>query len=232
VSIFQELYEAHVTIGGKDLLWREIVGKAFGMASAIGGLRRKVWAWPVGIVCNVLLFTVFIGTSFHGEAAPLLGQAGRQVFFVIVSVYGWRRWYETRRGRAQSAPAVSPRWATGAERTMYLALAAAGIVVCFVIFHAIGEVWGPPTWYYLADSWIFIGSILATYAMARGWVDFWLCWIAVDLVGVPELIYFERYPSAVLYGVYLLLVLYGLWAWRRIARAEPLAEPEMEAVGL
>jgi hypothetical protein len=36
----------------------------------------------------------------------------------------------------------------------------------------------------------------------------------------------------VLYGVYLLLVLYGFWAWRRIARAEPLAEPEMEAVGL
>ena len=41
---------------------------------------------------------------------------------------------------------------------------------------------------------------LATYAMARGWVDFWLCWIAVDLVGVPELLHFHFYPSAVLYG--------------------------------
>src|SRR3712207_9231330 len=37
-----------------------------------------------------------------------------------------------------------------------------------------------PVW---ADAWIFTGSLLATYAMARGWVDFWLIWIGVDLVG-------------------------------------------------
>jgi nicotinamide mononucleotide transporter len=232
VSVFQELYDAHLTIGGHELLWREIVGNVFGFASAIGGLRRRVWAWPVGIVGNVLLFTVFIGTSFNGQAAPLVGQAARQVFFVIVSVYGWHRWNETRRGRAPSVPAVSPRWATSRERAAYLTAAAVGVLVCFAIFHAIGEVWNPPTWYFLADSWIFVGSILATYAMARGWVDFWLCWIAVDLVGVPELIYFERYPSAVLYGIYLLLVLYGFWRWLQIAREEPLADREMEAVGL
>ena len=44
--------------------------------------------------------------------------------------------------------------------------------------------------------------MVATYAMARGWVDFWLCWIAVDLVGVPLLLHSHFYPSAVLYGVY------------------------------
>ena len=44
--------------------------------------------------------------------------------------------------------------------------------------------------------------MLATYAMARGWVDFWLCWIAVDLVGVPLLLHSRFYPSAVLYAVY------------------------------
>ena len=67
--------------------------------------------------------------------------------------------------------------------------------------------------------------------MARGWVDFWLCWIAVDLVGVPELIYFKLYPSALLYGVYGVLVVYGFVAWRRIARNEPIADPSVEMVG-
>jgi nicotinamide mononucleotide transporter len=233
VSVFQELYDAHLTIGGKDIQWIEIIGNAFGFASAIGGLRRRVWAWPVGIVGNILLFLVFVGTSVNGQTTPLLGQAGRQVFFIVVSVYGWHRWYEQRkRGGRDSAPAVQPRWATHGERAAYIAVAAVGVLVCYLVFHAIGAVWPAPNWYYWADSWIFVGSILATYAMARGWVDFWLCWIAVDLVGVPELIYFERYPSAVLYGVYLLLVVYGFWRWRQIARQEPLAEPEMEAVGL
>ena len=74
------------------------------------------------------------------------------------------------------------------------------MLVCCALFRSIGAGFPAPWWYYLADSWIFVGSMLATYAMARGWVDFWLCWIAVDLVGVPELLHFQFYPSAVMYG--------------------------------
>ncbi len=231
MSLFQTVYDAHLTLGGHDITWREIIGNAFGFASAIGGLRRRVWAWPVGIVGNVLLFTVFVGTAFHGQTTPLLGQAGRQIFFIVVSIYGWRRWQSNRRENAE-APAVSPRWARSGERVAYLAGASAAVVVLFYVFQAIGTSYPVPTWYFLADSWIFVGSILATYAMARGWVDFWLCWIAVDLVGVPELIYFKLYPSALLYGIYGVLVIYGFVTWRRIAAQEPLADPATEMAGL
>jgi nicotinamide mononucleotide transporter len=232
MSVFTDLYEAHLTIGGHDITWREIVGNAFGLASAVGGLRRKVWAWPVGIVGNILLFTVFLFTATQGDhgGSPLYGQAGRQVFFVVVSVYGWMRWRQNQR-TGTGAPAVVPRWATRRERAGYLGAAAAGVVVSYLAFRAIGA--GFPVthwWYYWADAWIFVGSIVATYAMARGWVDFWLCWIAVDLVGVPELLYFRFYPSAVLYGVYGALVIYGFVAWRRIARAATVADPAVEAV--
>ena len=233
MSLFQTLYDAHLTIAGHDIYWREILGNAFGFASAIGGLRRRVWAWPVGIVGNVLLFTVFIGTAFaYGHAPPLLGQAGRQVFFVIVSVYGWHRWRQTSRAGEPSAPAVEPRWATVRERASYLIGAALGVLLLSFVFYRIGELYPAPWWYFLADAWIFVGSILATYAMARGWVDFWLCWIAVDLVGVPELIYFKLYPSATLYAVYGALVIYGFITWRRIAGEEPLADPAAEMAGL
>jgi nicotinamide mononucleotide transporter len=234
VSVFQSAYDAHLTISGHDITWREIVGNAFGFASAIGGLRRKVWAWPVGIAGNVLLFTVFVGTAVVGDQhVVLLGQAGRQIFFIAVSIYGWQRWRQTRhRTVGDAGPAVQPRWATSSERGAYLGAAIIAVVVLFFAFREIGAGWPAPTWYFWADSWIFVGSVLATYAMARGWVDFWLCWIAVDVVGVPELIHFKLYPSAALYGIYLLLVLYGFFAWRRIARDEALARPEMEAVQL
>jgi nicotinamide mononucleotide transporter len=197
-----------------------VVGNVFGFGSAILGMRRKVWAWPVGIVGNVLLFTVFVAVAFgNPQNQTLWGQASRQVFFVGVSVYGWMRWQQNRRS-GSNAPAVVPRWATPRERAAYLGAGAVGVLVCWAVFRAIGTEWPAPWWYFLADSWIFVGSILATYAMARGWVDFWLVWLAVDLVGVPELIYFKFYPSAVLYGVYGLLVVYGFLTWRRIARAE------------
>ncbi len=214
---FETAFAAHLTIGGAEITVREIVGNGFGLASAIGGLRRKVWAWPIGIVGNLLLFTVFLGVAFgNPQGATLYGQAARQVFFIAASAYGWYRWRQTR--ATSGGEAVIPRWATARERTVYLTAALAGVLVCFVTFRAIGAGFPAAWWYYLADSWLFGGSMLATYAMARGWVDFWLCWIAVDLIGVPELLYFRFYPSAVLYAVYAAFVVWGFVVWLRISR--------------
>jgi len=110
MSVFTDLYEAHLTIGGHDITYREIGGNAFGLASAVGGMRRKVWAWPVGIIGNVLLFSVFIAATFEQDAQqPLFGQAGRQVFFVITSIYGWWRWHQVKSHRSPDAPAITPR---------------------------------------------------------------------------------------------------------------------------
>ena len=219
MSVFTDLYEAHLTIGGHDITYREIGGNAFGLASAVGGMRRKVWAWPVGIIGNVLLFTVFLFTATEADhgGSPLLGQAGRQVFFIVVSIYGWWRWAQNEKS-GDGAPAVVPRWATARERGAYLTVGLAGVAVCYVAFRAIGAGFPAEWWFYLADAWIFVGSIVATYAMARGWVDFWLCWIAVDLVGVPLLLHSQFYPSAVLYGVYGVFVIWGFVTWLRIAR--------------
>ena len=105
------------------------------------------------------------------------------------------------------------------------AFAAAAVAVCDLVFHVIGEGFAVRWWYYLADSWIFVGSMVATFAMARGWVDFWLCWIAVDLVGVPELLHFHYYPSATLYAIYAGFVVWGFFVWRRAARNEPYPSP-------
>jgi nicotinamide mononucleotide transporter len=102
----------------------------------------------------------------------------------------------------------------------------------FFVFRSIGAGFPAPWWYYLADAWIFVGSIAATYAMARGWIEFWLCWIAVDLVGVPELIYFKFYPSAALYGIYAVFVIWGFFVWRRSQREQlRVDEPSAEVVG-
>ena len=229
MSLFTSLYDAHLTIAGHPITWREIVGNGFGFASALGGLRRRVWAWPVGILGNVLLFTVFVGATVDSEAqVPLFGQAGRQVFFIVTSVYGWHRWQQVRhaRGADGDRPAITPRWASARERAGYLVAALAGIVLTQWVFSVIGAGFPAPRWYFWCDAWIFVGSMLATYAMARGWTDFWLAWIAVDLVGVPLLWHSQYYPTAVLFVVYAALVVWGFVVWLRASRVEgpPLRE--------
>ncbi|WP_305094225.1 nicotinamide riboside transporter PnuC [Prescottella sp. R16] len=214
------LFDAELHLGSAVILWREIVGNAFGIASAVGGMKRVVWAWPVGIVGNALLFTVFMGALFNTpQNLDLYGQAGRQLLFVTVSAYGWTRWL---RSRHDSGDAVLPHWASTRARVGMIATMAVGTVVFAKVFEALGS-WGP--W---PDAWIFTGSILATYGMARGWTEFWLIWIGVDAVGVPLLFHGGYYPSALLYLVYAGFVLWGFAVWLRIQRraTEPVPVPE------
>lgn len=221
-DILRAIFEAQLDIAGHPILWREIVGNLFGLAAAIGGMRRQVWAWPIGIIGNVLLFTVFMGVWFvTPQDDSLFGQAARQVFFIITSVYGWWRWVGVRRRRGRgSGPAIVPRWASATERLGYLGVAAAGVVLAQWTFRQVGVGWEAPSWYYWTDAWIFVGSVVATYAMARGWTDFWLVWIAVDVVGVPLLWHSGYYPSAILYAIYGGVVMVGFLVWRRAGRAE------------
>jgi nicotinamide mononucleotide transporter len=214
MSPFDWLLHEQVMIAGSPVLVREIVGNGFGLASAILGMRRLVAAWPVGIVGNVLLFTVFVGGVFDTpQDKDLWGQAGRQVFFAAVSLYGWWCWYQNRK-TAADAHGVQPRWASGRERLELLVLAAVMYAVFYPVLKALGS-WGPQ-W----DAWILTGSILATYGMARGWVEFWLVWIAVDVVGVPLLLDAKFYPSAVMYIVYGVFCVVGFVAWLRVERAQ------------
>ncbi len=217
MSLLEQLFTAQLSIFGQQILWREVIGNAFGFASAIGGLRRRVWVWPVGIAGNVLLFTVFFGVAFaNPQHTTLFGQAGRQVFFVLTSLYGWWRWQTARRGQdTGDGAAITPRWASARERVALFGLGLLGVVVAQQVFYVVGVGFPAPRWYYWSDAWIFVGSIVATYAMARGWNEFWLVWLAVDAVGVPLLVKSGFYPSAVLYAAYAVLVCYGFVVWLR-----------------
>ena len=218
------LLHAQVTIAGSPVLVREIVGNVFGLGSALFGMRRLVAAWPVGIVGNVLLFTVFVGGIFDTpQDKDLWGQAGRQVFFAIISLYGWYRWYQTR--HHGSATAVQPRWATARERLELGGIAVVLYAIAYVVLRELGS-WGPQ-W----DAWILTGSILATYGMARGFVEFWLIWIAVDVVGVPLLVQAKFYPSATMYVVYGLFCVIGFASWWKIQSQERVGTPEPVVVG-
>lgn len=71
-----------------------------------------------------------------------------------------------------------------------------------------------------ADAWIFTGSLLATFGMARGVTEFWLIWIGVDIVGVPLLFRAGFYPSAFLYLVYAAFVMWGFTVWVKVQRKD------------
>jgi nicotinamide mononucleotide transporter len=221
MDIIRWLFEAQFHIGTQSVLWREVIGNVFGLASALGGMRRKIWAWPVGIVGNALLFTVFLGSVF-GNPNPvvLYGQAGRQIMFIVVSIYGWYRW---KHSQDVSGEAVVPRWAGWRNRVILIVAFVGGTALITPLFRALGSY--EPVW---SDAWVFVGSLLATWGMAKGWTEFWLIWVAVDVVGVPLLIGAGYYASASMYVFYGVFTLIGFFVWARAQRTlkTPVEEPQ------
>jgi nicotinamide mononucleotide transporter len=159
------LFETNISFGSKSIPLREIIGGILGLTSAVLGARRKISAWPVGILGDALLFTVFLGAVFaySEQDSNFYGQAGRNLLLIIVSIYGWVRWATYRRlSKTQST--VVPRWTTTKEKMYLVPAILIGYLVSMNIFKALGE---SGTWL-LVDTWIFTGTALATYLMCRG----------------------------------------------------------------
>ncbi len=217
MSVINWFLNEQVHFGSKAIYWREIIGGTFGLASAILGMRRKVSAWPIGIIGDGLLFTVFLGAVFnHGtNTANFYGQAGRNLLLILVSIYGWIRWLSLRQS-GENKPAVTPRWTTASEKYYLIPAVITFYIISYYIFKALGE---SGAWLRV-DTWIFTGTALATYGMSRGYVEFWLVWIAVDAVGVPFAFKNGYYPTGTLYAIYLPFVLWGFISWLKISKAE------------
>ena len=193
-------------------------------------MRRKVAAWPIGIVGNVLLFTVFLGRPSVARSTPRRSSicgarpAGRSSSSSSACTAGCAG-TSTGSRTPERASGVQPKWA-GARGRLQLLVGAVVLwtLIFYFVLKALGS-WGP-----LADAWILTGSILATYGMARGWVEFWLIWIAVDLVGVPLLLVAGYYPSAIMYIVYGVFCVVGFMSWLRIERRERIRSRSSEGV--
>lgn len=210
--------QAGVTVFGEKLLWTDLLGNVFSLATVLLAIRRTIWTWPVQIAGAVLLFTASV--SAH---AP--GNALKQVMFFLLASYGWVKWV---RGIRESHD-LPVRPATGRERTLLIAALAAGTAVVALLFADIP--WLQISWSPTANAYIFVGSAVATFAQSRALVDFWIIWVLVDLVGVPLAIKSGLYVSGAAYGIFFVMVLAGFRNWIKQYRRQR-RSAELEAVAV
>ncbi|MFF8992188.1 nicotinamide riboside transporter PnuC [Streptomyces sp. NPDC014983] len=195
------------TLFGQHILWSDMIGNIFGLGALALGWRRSLWTWPVQFVSGLILFAAFYG--------HLTGSAGKQAVVMLVALYGFWQW---NRGRGRAGDGhISPRFATWRERVALIGAAAVGTVAVALLFTAFPELsWDP--W---PDAYIFVGTVVAMYAQAKGMVEFWFAWLLVDLVGVP-LNFANGYAfSGFVYVIYGALVLWGMRDWWLRSRKSP-----------
>ncbi|MCX5202617.1 nicotinamide mononucleotide transporter family protein [Streptomyces sp. NBC_00237] len=201
------------TAFGQHILWSDMIGNSVGLLALALGWRRSIWTWPAQLASGVILVAAY--ASVH-----LSGGVGKQLLVIGVALWGWRQW---QRGKQQAQDGtIAVRFATWRERGLLFGGAALGTLAVgglFTLFPTLS--WSP--W---ADAYIFVGTLVAMVAQARGLVEFWFAWLLVDLVGVPLAFTSGLAFSGFVYVIYLALVLWGMRDWWLRSRAA--AAPALE----
>ncbi|MBF9134022.1 nicotinamide mononucleotide transporter [Plantactinospora sp. S1510] len=189
----------------------ELLGFATGVLNVWLLARQRMWNWPIGIA-NVLLLMLLFWT------AGLYADAGLQVVYVALGLYGWWAWLF---GGAERSRLVVSR--TGARE--WMALAGSGVLLTLVLWLLLDR--ATDSTVPLPDAVTTALSLMATYGQCRKRVESWWIWIAADLIYIPLYVYKGLHLTAGLYLVFLGLCVFGLRNWqadlRRPAAARPAA---------
>jgi nicotinamide mononucleotide transporter len=191
------------TAFGQHILWSDMTGNVIGLAALALGWRRSIWTWPAQFVSGLILVAAY---SF----AHLSGGTGKQLLVMGVALWGWRQWQRGahRTGGGQAGP-VTIRFAGRRERGLLLGGTALGTLAVGGLFTAVPQL-SFDAW---PDAYIFVGTLAAMVAQARGLVEFWFAWLLVDVVGVPLAFHSGLAFSGFVYVIYLALVLWGMRDW-------------------
>lgn len=165
-------------------------------------LRESLWCWVCALLSSVLYCGIFWEARLYMET--LLN-----AFYAVMAVIGWWQW---RSGASDSdtLPIQSWPWQRHvlcAAVVLLLATANGWLLAQFTA-----------AFWPFADALIAWGGVLTTWLVVRKVLENWLYWLLLDALAVA--IYTERglYPTALLYALYLVLVVAGYLRWRRVYR--------------
>jgi nicotinamide mononucleotide transporter len=181
----------------------EVVGVAFGAVAVFLTVRQNVWCWPLGLVNVVLSAIVF-------TEAKLYADAGLQLVYVALCLYGWYAWLHG--GQDRGALPVS-RTTGGAG----VVLAAIGIAFAAGLGFFLQRHTDAALPYWDASTASF--SLVAQWMQTRKWIENWLVWIVVDAVYVGMYVVKGLFLMAGLYAAFLVLAALGFVAWQRSLKA-------------
>lgn len=178
----------------------EIFAAVITVISIVLTAVENIWCWPTGVVSVVLYAWIFWQARFYANAGLQI------IVFLPLIIYGWYEWLHGGRNDTELKVSRTPLW--GWVVTVLAGAVATGAAAWWMKVHTDAAM---P----LADAGTTAFSIVAEAMTARKWIENWLLWIVVDSVSTWMFVVQKLYPSAVLYGIFVPLAVYGWIEWRK-----------------
>jgi len=202
---FFEIKNVAFQIWDYPISYIELIGTLFGLISVYFASREKILTWGTGIVNEIFLFILFFQIQLYADMFL-------QIYFFLVTLYGWYRW--------NSKTTETKISETSSRSRIFLAAAILfGTLISGSIFTNIHT--HLPAYFKLkaaypfTDSFVMVSSIVATILLAKKKIETWCLWVVVDLICI--VLYFKKrvYFLSLEYFIFLCLASYGLYNWRK-----------------
>lgn len=179
--------------------WWEALGAASSLFAIYLVALRTVWCWPIGLIGIALYGWIFYDAKLYSDM--LL-----QDVFAASQLYGWVQW------KAEVGPDDTVRVGHAEPRELLLGLAAGacGAVALGYFMATMTDAAAP--W---LDATLTSLSLVGQVWTARRLIQSWYLWFTIDIVYVGLFVAKDLYITAVLYGTFVILCIYGIKRWKR-----------------
>ena len=179
----------------------ELLGAILGLIYIIFSIRQHILTWPTGLLTSIFYILIFYQSGFYADM-------GLQVYYVIISIYGWYFWVK---GNRPSDSEKIPVRITG--KILWIKILGTTFLIFIVILYVLKHYTDSTV--PLMDSLTTAFSISATWMLARKYIGHWIIWIFVDLVSAGLYIYKNLWPTVLLFLVYTVMAYLGYTEWKK-----------------
>ena len=204
------LFAAAFTLWGSPTTWLEIVAFVLALATVACNIRENHWGWPLAMISSALYALLFWRSKLYGDASL-------QVFFVIVSFWGWWQWLGLGRPAGQTGAA---RLALDPARLRVRRLDARQrvqvVLVCALLWPAMGAFLkhftdtDVPWW----DAFPTALSVLGQILLGRKIIENWVLWWFVNAASVGLFAFKGLWLTCLLYTLFLGMAVAGWRTWQ------------------
>lgn len=197
IDIFKEWFSGNIF---------ELLGAILGLLYILFSIRQNILTWPTGLLTSVFYIIVFYQSRFYADM-------GLQVYYVIISIYGWYYWVKGKK------PTNTNKIPVRQTRTkLWVKLTVVSIIIYIAILFILLKFTDSDVPF--MDSLTTSLSITATWMLARKYIEHWLIWIFVDLFSSGLYIYKNLWPTVILFLVYTFMAILGYKEWTKDLKSE------------
>ncbi len=192
----------------KQTHWQEWASTVTQIASVWYARKNNVLVYPTGIIGVLLAAYVYLFQT----NPPLYADSLLNVYFFIMSVYGWYNWVQKKDGEHYDFP-IS--WCSKKELALGTGFFLFSWAVIYVILIKLTDSNTP-----ILDSLVSSSALTAMWWMARRKIENWIAWIFSNLLAIPLNFYKGLMLFTLMYVLFLLMAWWGYAEWKKKYKLE------------